>query len=661
MIFFHAGFDFFSGGYVGVDIFFVISGYLITTIILADLANKKFSLIDFYERRARRILPALLFVMLVSIPFAWVLLPPFDLANYSRSLEASTLFVSNFLFLQDGGYFLTASELKPMLHTWSLSLEEQFYMTFPILLIFCSRLGKNFSFIAIVMLCVFSLACAQIGSIYFPVANFFLLPTRVWELGGGSVAAFYMQGSNYQFQLKSTLKEWLGFLGLIMILASIVFFKNTTPFPSFYSLIPVVGAILLLIFAYPDTVVGKILGNRLFVFIGLISYSAYLWHQPIFSFSRFYFSSINTSLMMGLILLVLLLSVFTWRYVEAPIRSQVTVSKKIFFTCCFLAIIFFIVLGQFSYLSFGPNSNFGIESRMAKSLSHSSAIYASNMNDRDFIKHRIHYESPNFDAIVLGSSRVMQIGQINYLGKVLNLAVSGASVEDDIAIGDMAIKKFNPKTILIAADPWLFNSQSGQNRWKSLYMDYALALNTLGLNFIPITGTENHQPIVYKFLRDIYLHVNTQTLISENDNPESRDKIRRDGSRVYNTIDAKKSQEEIVAEFDRLLGYAMTNYMHSPEAQSNFSRFLRENAKKHKIVLILSPYHPILYERMKSQHTIFLDIESQFKIFAKKNGIKIIGSYDPALVGCIASEFFDGMHPRDECMGKIIKVLKNDD
>ncbi len=135
VILFHAGFETFKGGFVGVDVFFVISGYLITTIILSELDQDRFSIISFYERRARRILPALFFVMLTCIPFAWVLLPPSELKSFFKSLVAVPLFVSNIFFWKDVGYFETAAELKPLLHTWSLAVEEQYYVFFPILLL----------------------------------------------------------------------------------------------------------------------------------------------------------------------------------------------------------------------------------------------------------------------------------------------------------------------------------------------------------------------------------------------------------------------------------------------------------------------------------------------------------------------------------------------
>ena len=192
VILFHAGFELFSGGFVGVDVFFVISGYLITTILIEDIENKRFSIVNFYERRARRILPALFFVMLVCIPFAWMWMLPNQMKDFSQSLVAVSLLASNILFWRESGYFDTASELKPLLHTWSLAVEEQYYILFPIFLMFTWRLGVKWILILLSIIFFISLGLAQWGSYSYAFAAFFLLPTRGWELLVGVFIAFYL-------------------------------------------------------------------------------------------------------------------------------------------------------------------------------------------------------------------------------------------------------------------------------------------------------------------------------------------------------------------------------------------------------------------------------------------------------------------------------------
>lgn len=222
VILFHAGFQIFSGGYVGVDVFFVISGYLITTILVDDINSDRFKIIDFYERRARRIIPALLFVILVCVPFAWMWMIPSQMKDFSQSLVAVSLFASNVLFQLESGYFATAAEEKPLLHTWSLAVEEQYYVLFPIFLLLTWRFGRNRVFWSIVVLAAMSLALSELASRIKPTANFYLAPTRAWELLAGSIAAFIVgeQGVRSSNSLSS--------IGLTAILVSIFAYDDTT-------------------------------------------------------------------------------------------------------------------------------------------------------------------------------------------------------------------------------------------------------------------------------------------------------------------------------------------------------------------------------------------------------------------------------------------------
>ena len=191
VILFHAGFPTFSGGFVGVDVFFVISGYLITSIILAERQAGTFTLVGFYERRARRILPALFVVMGVCSVFSWLWLLPSDMKMFSQSLVAVPAFASNILFYLTSSYFEPAAELKPLLHTWSLSVEEQYYLLYPIMLLIAWRFGKRWIVAVLILLTGMSLAAAHYGSTTDPSFTFFLLPTRGWEILIGALVGFY--------------------------------------------------------------------------------------------------------------------------------------------------------------------------------------------------------------------------------------------------------------------------------------------------------------------------------------------------------------------------------------------------------------------------------------------------------------------------------------
>ena len=216
VILFHAGFDLFSGGYLGVDIFFVLSGYLITSIILKDLAQDRFSIIKFYEKRCRRILPALFLVLLVCVPLAYLWLLPNELKAFARSLTYTSISVSNIYFFNSTNYFDRASELKPLLHTWSLGVEEQFYFIFPALMIFLWKKGLKTSYLVLAGIALLSLLGSHWASIHHPLANFYLLPTRAWELLAGSLVGFYL--FNQTSEARAT--KWSGVLssfGLVLL------------------------------------------------------------------------------------------------------------------------------------------------------------------------------------------------------------------------------------------------------------------------------------------------------------------------------------------------------------------------------------------------------------------------------------------------------------
>lgn len=336
VILFHAGFEHFSGGFVGVDVFFVISGYLITTIILLEKEQGTFSLVNFYERRARRILPALLLVILVSLPFAWMWLMPSDMKDFSQSLAAVSTFSSNFLFWYETGYWDTVNELKPLLHTWSLAVEEQFYVIFPLFLMLMWRFRKRWILSAFLIIAAISLIGAQWGAYNKSTLNYFLLPTRVWELAIGASIAFYFL---YRKQAVRTLlahkliDDALSLIGLLMIGYAVYAFDKTTPFPSFYALVPTIGAGLIILFSSPKTYVGQLLGTKLLVSIGLVSYSAYLWHQPLFAFARHRIITGPSELLFTILaVLSFPLAYLSWRYVERPFRKKGKVSRGAIFT-----------------------------------------------------------------------------------------------------------------------------------------------------------------------------------------------------------------------------------------------------------------------------------------------------------------------------------------
>lgn len=393
VILFHAGFDALSGGFIGVDVFFVISGFLISTIIIEDIEKRRFSLLNFYERRIRRILPVLFFIMLICIPFAWMWMLPDPLENFGQSLVATTLSANNILLSITSGYWELASEFKPLLHTWSLGVEEQFYIFFPIFLMLFWWLGKFTLVLLIFLIAMISLFLAELGVDGEWEGTFFLLHTRAWELLSGTVVAFLV----HKYGVRNN--NLYSAVGLALIIYSMITFDETTPTPSLFTLVPITGVVLLILFAGKNTFVSKILGLKLLVGIGLISYSAYLWHQPLFAFSRIYSVEEPSQLQnVALIVATFIFSYFTWRYIEKPFRRKDFVSQKVVAS---LVIACSIITLSFGYAA---HVTHGFVGRVFDNNVIAADMYIS-YNERNFIYKRDFFKkSENINILVLGDS-----------------------------------------------------------------------------------------------------------------------------------------------------------------------------------------------------------------------------------------------------------------
>jgi peptidoglycan/LPS O-acetylase OafA/YrhL len=316
VILFHAGLPAVAGGFVGVDVFFVISGYLITTLLIEDLRQGRFSIGHFYERRVRRILPALFLVILASIPFAWLWMLPEDFKDFAGSLSI-VVFLSNLYFMNEVDYFNTSAELQPLLHTWSLAVEEQYYLLFPPLLWLAFKGGRRTAAGIVTLLVVLSLLLAHLGAASAPERTFFFSPARFWEIGVGSLCAFWMHGR------ARTPHDGATLLGLALIFGSVLGFDRITPSPSLWTTLPVAGAALVIVFGSSSGLSGRVLAARPVVAIGLVSFSAYLWHQPLFAFARLrLLSEPSLVLMLCLSGVSLGLAWLTWRFVEQPFRKR---------------------------------------------------------------------------------------------------------------------------------------------------------------------------------------------------------------------------------------------------------------------------------------------------------------------------------------------------
>jgi peptidoglycan/LPS O-acetylase OafA/YrhL len=357
VIFYHAGLTtYFSGGYIGVDIFFVISGYLITSVIENECVEGTFSLINFYERRCRRILPILFFILFLSSLFAYYYMLPGQLKEFGETIISIICLCSNIYFWwKDDGYFSRLTELNPLVHTWSLAVEEQFYFVFPLL---CFLFMKKKKYLIIVLICfaVMSFILCQwggnlelISSGEFQMfsqhryATFYLPIGRIWELLIGAFIAFNHSSIK---KFSRVVNELFSFVGLGLIIISVVYFDNRKipPFPNSYTLIPTCGAALIILFGDKNTLVGYVLSIRPLRWIGLISYSAYLWHQPLLAFLRL--RSYETPEMIMLVV-VFPLSVLSYFFIEQPFRNKKHFSRKHIFCMSGLAFIITSILGLY--------------------------------------------------------------------------------------------------------------------------------------------------------------------------------------------------------------------------------------------------------------------------------------------------------------------------
>lgn len=391
VILFHAGFQMFSGGFIGVDIFFVISGFLITSILLDEHQKQTFSLAAFYERRARRILPALFLVLTCCLPFAFVILSPLDLRAFAKSLLGANIFLANVVSYQQTDYFDAASEIKPLLHLWSLSIEEQYYLVLPLLLAFLVRRSPKSIIATLLVLCFASLAYSEHVLYTNERASFFFTTSRAWELLVGSIAAAMV--SYKLVYLKSTndsrlllIRQLVSCLGLAMVVVPVFLYSKDTPFPGIYAVVPALGTALILLFAVEQTWVQRILSIKPLVGVGLISYSAYLWHQPILAFVRYRsLDSLSTATLLVLVSLVLVLAYLSWLLVERPFRNKQKFSRKQIWFFTITSTLLLSVLSFYIYKSNGLPKRFDAK--------YAEAFYPPEFKEDGFCKFKPLYGS----------------------------------------------------------------------------------------------------------------------------------------------------------------------------------------------------------------------------------------------------------------------------
>ncbi len=323
VVLFHAFPNLLPGGFIGVDIFFVISGYLITSILLKDIQAGDYSIKTFYVRRVRRIFPALSIVLLFCLALGWVVLTAVEYRALGKHAAGGAGFIANFMFWREAGYFDAAGDTKPLLHLWSLGIEEQFYIIWPLLLYFFAKRSWNiFLLIVVVALLSFSLNVSQVGNN--PSAAFYSPLSRSWELALGALLAYH---ALHPWTLFATIVEryrnFLSSLGLVIVVIGFVVINESRAFPGWWALLPATGSALLIAAGPKGFVNHYVLSRKVFVWIGLISFPLYLWHWPLLSFTRIIYSEAPpVDIRCILVMLSVFLAALTYQFIEKPLRSS---------------------------------------------------------------------------------------------------------------------------------------------------------------------------------------------------------------------------------------------------------------------------------------------------------------------------------------------------
>ncbi|MDR4653060.1 MAG: acyltransferase [Nitrosomonas sp.] len=416
VIFFHAEVSLFSGGFIGVDIFFVISGYLITKIIVSQLHENNFSFVSFYTRRIKRIFPAVFFLIVFTVLFGSLILTPDKFVDLAKSAIFSSAFLANVWFAKHSGYFDLAAEISPLVHLWSLAVEEQFYFIFPLLLFFTHKLWKFKGIkILLLFLFLFSFALSVILSSNYPNSSFYLLHTRAWELSLGGILIFLPE---FKFQNRYVTNT-LSIIGSLFIAISIFTFSKGIPYPGYWAMLPIIGTALVIASSHITAgISNSILSNSILVKIGKFSYSVYLWHWPIIVYYRIYISerSFYIHEMLLLILLSLFAGYLSWLFIEEKFRYQ-RISVKRVFTYMILSTALIMFVSFAIYFSHGFPERISEDARKytrasMQKLECVDRIQLFSETDNKFCVIGKSWENARYKGMIWGDSHSLQWSQL---------------------------------------------------------------------------------------------------------------------------------------------------------------------------------------------------------------------------------------------------------
>jgi peptidoglycan/LPS O-acetylase OafA/YrhL len=614
VFFFHLGIMFFSGGFVGVDIFFVISGYLITSIIWNDLEKGVFSFSKFYERRMRRILPALYLVLLFSVIFTFLFFMDDEFKYFCRSVLSTLLFYSNLQFWNEAGYFDLKSHMKPLLHTWSLSIEEQFYIFFPSLLILFRKFAKKYVIHILFFLAFLSFVFGLYVLQKDPSSSFYFMHLRAWELLLGSLLAL----KAFPEVKSKTIHELLSITGLGLIAYSIVGLNAKSSFPGLNALIPCLGtaAIIYCSSFNVSTLVTKFLSNSVFVFVGKISYSLYLWHWPMIVFVKYWMmdKDLLPIYWISIFFMALLFSFLSWKYLEQPIRKKTGIYRNLKPILIGLGVVT-VSLCVFSYAGGFMNNSF--PTRLSEKVSN----YSKGTSDINPMRTQCHNES--FKRVKSG--KLCELGSDN--DRPPQFVVWGDSHADALfpAFDSVAKKSgsYGLYASLSACMPLLGTVKEGQRKcyeFNNLVIDYIR--NHQIQNVVLVA---NWHPGGISFKKD----TTKIDVVNENDVSDEEDE-----TMLPATQSAKKYTNEEIKIFRDALENTIINIEKIP---ANVWFMARVPRSKFEVASVLGRYER--FNRPKSGLQINLaDYKSSSKLVAeiinelkKKHVINII---DPTHAFC---------------------------
>jgi peptidoglycan/LPS O-acetylase OafA/YrhL len=662
VVLYHAGIPFFSGGFIGVDIFFVISGYLITSIILNKLDDKNFSITSFYSRRIKRILPALLSVCLFSAIASIFLMNPAQLNEFGSNLIGAATFLSNFFLLFTSDYFDQAVEINPLIHMWTLSVEEQYYIIIPLLLsalyYFNARniIAYFIGAFTLISLLISILLTDVTHNTFLHSISFYTIFSRAYELLAGSfIAILILNNPNY---FKKPINDAYNLIGFLLICIPVVIYDSSTPFPGIHSLPIILGTAILIISLNKESIFFRILTSRLVVGVGLISYSLYLWHQPLLSFSRLYFPAYATSYYLSFV--VILVSIFvsylSWRFIENPARMSILGNKYTIIAGVF-SLSVLLILGLLI-----KNLSSDYERQMAIQLSKNKFIYFQNMDERRFSFERIKLHQ-NIDTVIVGSSRLMQLDLTSPKINSLNLSISGAYMHDIYSISAAAIKTLQPDKLIIGIDPWIINKHADEptfafgdfsqiNYWKNLAQQELVTGRFQNNNI-----KEESKPFS-NYLFSIYkkININNASFVSNDGAHEDRPKKAFSGLHIYPIAEERKRNiKDKKVSIDSILSYGYMNKYEFSSEHLDQLRELVDYAKKYDVEInfFFTPYLPSVYSQF-NKSSPFIIVESELRELANELDVQVYGSYNPGEYNCSSLDFYDGMHPAKECLDRVM-------